>query len=173
MSPLPNRRVVTILLLLLLPSSGLAQRAVFVVRHAEKASDANEPPVPLSAAGSERARRLAAFLRDAGVSVIYSTDTVRTRETAEPLAKLLRLETRLYSATGSDGKVDPAPLARRLASENSSDVVLVVGHSNTIAPLLSALGAKETVEIGGSDYDNLFLLIPRSSGPSLLLRMHF
>ncbi len=170
---LQNPRVVTILLLLLLSSSALAQRAVFVVRHAEKASDANDPPVPLSAAGSERARRLASLLRDAGVSAIYSTDTVRTRETAAPLAKLLRLETRLYSATGSDGKVDVAPLARRLASENSGDIVLVVGHSNTIAPLLSALGTKETVEIGGDDYDNLFLLIPKSSGPPLLLRMHF
>lgn len=164
---------VAAIVLLLLPSRALAQRAVFVVRHAEKASDSNDPPVPLSAAGSERARRLASLLRDAGVSAIYSTDTVRTRETAEPLAKLLRLETRLYSATGSDGKVDPAPLVRRLASENSADVVLVVGHSNTIAPLLSALGAKETIEIGAGDYDNLFLLIPRSSSPSLLLRMHF
>ena len=167
------RNLVVAILLLLLSSSALAQRAVFVVRHTEKASDANEPPVPLSAAGSERARRLASLLRDAGVSAIYSTDTVRTRETAEPLAKLLRLETRLYSATGSDGKVDLAPLARRLASESSGDIVLVVGHSNTIAPLLSALGAKETVEIGSGDYDNLFLLIPRPSGPPLLLRMHY
>jgi|SRR5713101_2592890 broad specificity phosphatase PhoE len=168
---LPNLFVTIVLFLL--TSTALAQRAVFVVRHAEKASDANESPVPLSGAGSERARHLAFLLRDAGISAIYSTDTVRTRETAEPLAKLLRLETRLYSATGSDGKVDLAPLARRLASDNSADVVLVVGHSNTIAPLLSALGAKETVEIGGGDYDNLFLLIPRPSGPPLLLRMHF
>jgi probable phosphoglycerate mutase len=167
------QNLVVAILLILLSSSALAQRAVFVVRHAEKASDANDPPVPLSAAGSERARRLASLLRDAGVSAIYSTDTVRTRETAEPLAKLLRLETRLYSATGSDGKVDPAPLARRLASENGADVVLVVGHSNTIAPLLSALGAKETVEIGSGDYDNLFLLIPKPSGAPLLLRMHY
>jgi phosphohistidine phosphatase SixA len=121
-----------------------------VVRHAEKASDSNDPPVPLSAAGSERARRLASLLRDAGISVIYSTDTVRTRETAAPLAKLLRLETRLYSATGSDGKVDLAPLAG-LASENSGDIVLVVGHSNTMALPLSA--GRETVEIGGDDYE--------------------
>ena len=128
---------------------------------------------PAARRRKSRHSRAAQQLRDAGISAIYSTDTVRTRETAGPLAKLLRLETRLYSATGSDGKVDPAPLARRLASENSGDVVLVVGHSNTIAPLLSALGAKETVEIGGDDYDNLFLLIPRPSGAPLLLRMHF
>ena len=168
---LPTFRLVTILFLL--SSFASAQRAVFVVRHAEKASEANEPSVPLSAAGSERARRLAALLREAGISAIYSTDTVRTRETAAPLSKILRLETRVYSANGPDGKVDLAPLARRLASENAGDVVLVVGHSNTIAPLLSALGAKEPVEIAAEDYDNLFLLIPRPSGPSLLLRMHF
>src|SRR5712691_1758191 len=157
---LPTFRLVTILFLL--SSFASAQRAVFIVRHAEKASEANDPSVPLSAAGSERARRLAALLRDAGISAVYSTDTVRTRETAAPLSKILRLETRVYSANGpADGKVDLAPLARRLASENAGDVVLVVGHSNTIAPLLSALGAKEPVEIAAEDYDNLFLLIPR------------
>jgi broad specificity phosphatase PhoE len=158
---------------LLLPGPLSAQRAVFVVRHAEKASDANEPSVPLSAAGSERARKLAALLRDAGISAIYSTDTVRTRATVEPLAKLLGLQIRVYAASGPDGKIDLAPLARRLASENARDVVLVVGHSNTIAPLLSGLGAKESIQIPDADYDNLFLLIPRAAGPPLLLRMHF
>src|SRR5262249_39016281 len=78
-------------ILLLLTSGMLAQRAVFVVRHAEKASPANEPSIPLSAAGSERARRLADFLRDTGISAIYSTDTPRTRGTVEPLAKRLGL----------------------------------------------------------------------------------
>jgi probable phosphoglycerate mutase len=155
------------------PSLALAQRAVFVVRHAEKATEANEPSVPLSPAGVERARRLAAVLKDTGISSIYSTDTVRTRQTAEPLAKARNLEIRVYSTTGPDGKIDLAPLARRLGSENAADVVLVVGHSNTIAPLLSLLGAKESVEIGSGDYDNLFLLVPRQSGPPLLFRLHF
>jgi len=156
-------------------SSGtlFGQRAVFVVRHAEKATERNEPSVPLSAAGSERAGRLAAILRDVGISAIYSTDTVRTRSTVEPLAKRLGLETRIYAASGPDGKIDLAPLAARIASENSAATVLVVGHSNTIGPLLAALGAKESVEIADGDYDNLFLLIPPSHGPPLLLRMRF
>jgi probable phosphoglycerate mutase len=159
--------------MLLVPPALQAQRAVFVVRHAEKASEQNEPSIPLSATGSERARRIASLLRDAGVSAIYSTDTVRTRATAEPLAKILRLETRVYSATRPDGTIDLAPLAQRLASENAADIVLVVGHSNTIVPLLSSLSVKESIEIAPGDYDNLFLVIPRPSGPPLLLRMHF
>src|SRR5215813_7591388 len=81
--------------LMWLPAVRLAQKAVFVVRHAEKASDANEPSVPLSEAGTARAARLAALLKDAGVSAIYSTDAIRTRKTAEPLAAARKREIRI------------------------------------------------------------------------------
>src|SRR5262249_59507473 len=89
--------------LMWLPAVSLAQKAVFVVRHAEKASDANEPSVSLSEAGTTRAQRLAAMLKDAGVSAIYSTDTVRTRKTAEPLAAATKREIQAYEPTSSDG----------------------------------------------------------------------
>jgi len=51
---------------LLLAQPTLAQRAVFVVRHAEKQSESNEPGVPLSEAGRARANRLAAHLKNNG-----------------------------------------------------------------------------------------------------------
>jgi broad specificity phosphatase PhoE len=156
-----------------LPAASLAQKAVLVVRHAEKASDANEPSVPLSDAGTSRARRLAALLKDAGVSAIYSTDTVRTRKTVEPLAAARKLEIRIYEPTGPDGKVSLKPLAERLRRENASDVVLVVGHSNTIGPLLSELGCVESVSIAGDEYDDLFVVVPRAQDPAELLRLRY
>jgi broad specificity phosphatase PhoE len=156
-----------------LPVVGLAQKAVFVVRHAEKASDANEPSVPLSEAGAARAARLAAMLKDAGVSAVYSTDTVRTRKTAEPLAAARKLQIRIYEPTGADGKVSLKALAERLRRENAADVVLVVGHSNTIGPLLSELGCVESVSIAGDEYDNLFLVVPQPKNPPELLRLRY
>jgi 2,3-bisphosphoglycerate-dependent phosphoglycerate mutase len=155
------------------PAAGLAQKALYVVRHAEKASDANESSVPLSAEGIARAQRLAALLKDSGVSAIYSTDTVRTRKTAEPLAAARKLEVGIYDPTGPDGKVSLTVLAEKLRRDNAKDVVLVVGHSNTIAPLLSALGCTESVSIGGNEYDNLFVVVPRAEGPSVLLRLRY
>jgi broad specificity phosphatase PhoE len=170
---LPAPRIFAAVLALALPSSLLAQKAVFIVRHAEKASDANEPSVPLSAAGTARAEKLAALLKDSGVSAIYSTDMVRTRKTAEPLAAARKLDIRIYNPSLPDGKVSLTALADKLKRENASDVVLVVGHSNTIAPLLTALGCTESVSIAGEEYDNLFVVVPQGKGPPLLLRLRY
>jgi probable phosphoglycerate mutase len=161
------------ILLLVSPPLAFGERAVFVVRHAEKASEANDVSVPLSKAGTARAKRLAAILRDAGITAVYSTDTVRTRKTAEPLATLARTDVRIYEATAADGKVNVQPLAERLRREHARDVVLVVGHSNTIGPLLTALGCTEDVSIAGNEYDNLFVVVARGSGSPVLLRLRY
>jgi broad specificity phosphatase PhoE len=153
--------------------SAVAQRAIFVVRHAEKQTDSNDPGVPLSKAGRARAKRLASHLKNAGVTAIYSTDFVRTLETAKPLASALRITVRKYSARGPDGKPDLAPLAARLKAEHPGDVVLVVGHSNTVPPLLKALGCAENIEISAAQYDDLFVVVPTGRGPPTLLRLTY
>jgi 2,3-bisphosphoglycerate-dependent phosphoglycerate mutase len=158
---------------LLLAQPAAAQRAVFVVRHAEKQSESNEPGVPLSEAGRARADRLAALLKNAGVTAIYSTDFVRTLATAEPLARALKIAVRKYSATGKDGNPDLQPLAARLKAEHPRDTVLVVGHSNTVPPLLKALGCSESIEIAASQYDDLFAVVPGVGGSATLLRLTY
>jgi broad specificity phosphatase PhoE len=156
-----------------LPAAGFAQKAVFIVRHAEKASYANDASVPLSEAGTARARRLAEMLKGSGVSAIYSTDTVRTKKTAEPLANAQNIEIRTYEIATVGGKPDLSVLAGKLRREHSQKVVLVVGHSNTIGPLLSALGCPEPISIAAEEYDNLFVVVPRGSGPPVLLRLRY
>jgi broad specificity phosphatase PhoE len=158
---------------ILVTQSAAAQRAVFVVRHAEKQTDSNDAGVPLSKAGRARAIRLAALLKNSGITAIYSTDFVRTLETAEPLARALKITVRKYSATGADGKPDLAPLAARLKAEHARDIVLVVGHSNTVPPLLKALGCAESIEISAAQYDDLFAVVPTAHGPSTLLRLSY
>src|SRR5260221_3622501 len=134
-----STRIFAALTTLLVAHSAAAQHAVFVVRHAEKQSDSNEQGVPLSEAGRARANKLAAHLKNAGVTAIYSTDFVRTLETAEPLAKALKVAVRKYSATGADGNPDLKPLAARLIAEHTRYTVLVCSHSKTLPPLLIAL----------------------------------
>lgn len=158
---------------ILVTHSATAQRAVFVVRHAEKQTDSNDAGVPLSEAGRARAMRLAALLKNAGVTAIYSTDFVRTLETAEPLARALKITVRKYSATGPDGKPDLQPLARRLKGEHARDIVLVVGHSNTVPPLLKVLGCTENIEIPAAQYDDLFAVVPTAHEPPTLLRLTY
>src|SRR5215212_4122138 len=75
--------------LLTATSHAWAQQAVIVVRHAEKADQS--PDTALSAKGRARAKALADLLRGAGVTHIITSEFVRTRDTAAPLAALLGL----------------------------------------------------------------------------------
>jgi broad specificity phosphatase PhoE len=149
------------------PGSAFAQRAVIVVRHAEKISSSDER---LSEAGLQRAARLAAMLKDAGVSAIYSTDTPRTRGTAQPLADARKLPVQIYDV--GSAKVNARPFALHLRQQHLDQVVLVVGHSNTVPDILRALGCQETVTIGPDEYDDLFVVIPHGKA-SALLRMRY
>lgn len=164
---------IALALALCLLAGAPASAAVFIVRHAEKQTEANDKEVPLSEAGRARAKRIAEMLRDAGIVVVYSTDTVRTLSTAAPLAGIVKVKPVIYSATGPDGTVDLKPLAKKILEDQGSRNVLVVGHSNTIAPLIEALGCKETVTVGGSEYDGLWIVVPAHSGggPPALFRL--
>ena len=68
-----------------LPFAVEAQQVIFLARHAEQASEVEEPP--LTEKGQQRARTLAAILKDAGINVIYTNPRLRSIQTAEPLAK--------------------------------------------------------------------------------------
>ncbi len=148
----------------------LAQQAVFVVRHAEKISEEDER---LTDAGRARAARLAAMLKDTGITAIYSTDTERTLGTARPLADALGIKIGIYEAKAMNGRVDAASLAERIRREAPRGVVLVVGHSNTVPPLLTAFGCPDDVTIAGDEYDNLFLVVPSEGPKPTLLRLRY
>jgi len=149
------------------PSLSLAQRAVIVVRHADKVSDSDER---LSEAGRARATRLAAVLKDLGVTAIYSTDTERAKDTVQPLADATKLPVRVYDLPKSArGKgVDAKPFVSRIRQEQTGGIPVVVGHSNTLPAIIQAFGTGIEVTVGPSDYDDLFIVIPTGKRATLL-----
>ncbi len=155
------------------PSLAAAQRAVLVVRHAERAREGPEADIPLSKMGAEHAARLAEILKAAGVTAVYATDTTRARQTGEPLARMLKLVIKTYDTRDEKGNMTALPFAALLKADERDGVVLVVGHSNTVPDILAAYGSKETVRLGPDDYGDLFLLVPQPSGPPTLLRLKF
>jgi len=154
--------------LLLLQASGLGAQAsasgpelIVLVRHAEKAEAPPADP-PLSPVGVRRAEALAALLGDAGITRIFVSETLRARQTAEPLARALGLELELYNPRELGGFAE--------ALKALSGRVLVVGHSNTTDELSGALGGERFGPIVESwEYDRLYFLW--GGGPTLLLRM--
>lgn len=165
--------IAAVLTAALFPAAALAQRAVLVVRHAERVREGPEADIPLSKTGAEHAARLAEILKTAGVTAIYVTDTTRARQTGEPLAQMQKLAIKTYDTRDEKGNMTAAPLYARLKADEKDGVVLIVGHSNTVPDILAAYGTKETVRIGPDDYGDLFVLVPQPSGPPVLLRLKF
>lgn len=166
-------RLVVTLLLVGLADPAFGQTAIFLVRHAEKATDANEASVPLSAAGRARAERLASVLANASITGIYVTETDRARQTAEPLARARKLEIRSYAPRDAQGKPAPQLIVDRLRKDVPAGRALVVGHSNTLPEILAALGHSEKIEIPASQFHDLFVILPREGGPPTVLRLNY
>jgi broad specificity phosphatase PhoE len=131
------------------PGAGVT---VVLVRHGEKVDDSRD--AALSAAGLRRAESLAEVLADAGVTAIYTTQFQRTANTARPLAERSGVEAQVIAST--PGEDHAAAVAARVRLHTAGTVV-VVGHSNTVPAIISALGGP-AVSIGDDEYHHLFLL---------------
>ena len=110
------------------------------------------PIPPLSGAGEARAQKLAAMLADAGVKDIFATELKRTQDTAKSLAMKTGVAVEQVASR------DTALLIAKIKS-HPNDVVLVVGHSNTLPAILKALAGVD-VAIADNSYDNLFVVVP-------------
>ena len=116
-------------------------KTIVLARHAEKsatgsAADIAKGDPDLSTEGRERAERLAKAVKKYKPHEIFATDYKRTRQTAEPIAKLRGKEIQTY---------DPAKLADLVEKimASKTDHYLIVGHSNTTPALANLLMKKD------------------------------
>lgn len=131
-----------------------AATTVYLVRHAEKADDGTEDP-PLTEVGAARAQALADSLGQIEIDAIFVSSFQRTGLTAQPLAARIGLAPVVVPAMeGSDSLT--ARTARQIRALPAGSRVLVVGHSNTIGPLVEALGGPPTGDLPDCQYDSLF-----------------
>jgi broad specificity phosphatase PhoE len=138
------------------PAMAQAQRkakpvvtTIYLVRHAEKDTVGSDPA--LSAVGEVRALALRQQLVKRRPDVLFTTDTKRTRSTLAPLAAATKLEPLVYNPR------ETTALAQRLRQEFMGKTVVVVGHSNTLLPLIESLGGTPPVEkIADNEFDFLF-----------------
>lgn len=143
-----------------------AQQAIFLLRHAEQAPDVEEPP--LTEVGQRRARVLAEMFKDAGINAIYTNPRLRSIQTAEPLAKTLNVESKVLPV-----RLDDVEGLIRALRTHPRDRVLIVTGSLNIPHILKALGHPVEVTIPPFEYDNLFVIFPKSDGPPVVLRLRY
>lgn len=174
---------------------------ILLVRHADKASDdtnANLAADPTNlGVGLGRAEALGELAALLGVGAVFTTDYCRTAQTGQPGALAFGLPLNIQVIGGSQaglGNCDPAisaavqnlpnnlstsaALAAHLLKEWPGGTVLVVGHSNTVPQLASALGngslcptylpwSGNDCFIPEDEYHHLFILfLPSGGGPA-------
>ncbi|HSU27098.1 MAG TPA: histidine phosphatase family protein [Chitinophagaceae bacterium] len=139
----------------------------FIVRHGEKVvitkdsagMMANNPP--LSEPGKVRAFVLRDELKSEKISYIYSTNYLRTINTAQPLRDAVPGAVfKLYSP--SKDSLD-AFVAQLKAIKKGN--VLIVGHSNTVDDIVNKLCERTEVngDLKDSEYDNMFIVKRKGS----------
>jgi broad specificity phosphatase PhoE len=148
---------------------------VIFVRHADTDASMAGPDndAPLSARGRQRAELLADFLLNidvvAGPNAIYASDKRRTQETAAPLAKRLNIPVQIDDHLDTEGFMD------RVLDDHAGDIVLIVSHSNTIAPLIDELhGSKNLRPFAENDFNRVYIVtIPRPLGKVKTLELFY
>jgi phosphohistidine phosphatase SixA len=142
------------LLFMLLLSS--CSQTFYVVRHAEKvappAGNMMSTDVPLSEAGKQRAESLKELLKNKKIRLIYSTNTIRTKATAQPTADYFKIPIAIYGPKPDSGFI------HLLVSQKKN--TLIVGHSNTVDDIVNMLCGeiKIPADLNDPDYDNLFII---------------
>ncbi|MFC1633470.1 histidine phosphatase family protein [Planctomycetota bacterium] len=133
---------------------------VVIVRHAERANDSLTPD------GEKRAETLARLLRKKDISAIFSTKTNRAIETVNNTAERLGIPIQYYNYTSTEG------IANLIKSEYVGKIVLVVGHSDTVPPIIEALGISSAPPII-NEFDNLFIVTIRDDGVASLTHLKY
>jgi broad specificity phosphatase PhoE len=152
------------LFLLLACSPKQEPKTIYIVRHAEKILEGDDPA--LSVAGTARSKKLAHILEGKEIQHIFSTNTIRTKATAQPLADAKGLTIELYDAKNHDD------LVKELRQRTGN--ILVVGHSNTVHHLANYfVGSGEKYpELQDIEYDFIFDVSLNENG-SLISRKNF
>ena len=120
-----------------------------LVRHAEKESQAND--ATLTKEGVQRANNLANFLESYEIDFVYSTNVLRTEQTAKPTAEKNNLSVINYTP----GNLYTEDFKEKTKGKST----LIVGHSNTIPDLVNKIiGKNKYSDIDESDFNNIYII---------------
>ncbi len=132
----------------------LAQEATtyYLIRHAEKdRSDPSNSNPELTLEGRQRAQRWSAVFERIALDAVYSTNYLRTIQTASPTAEAHHIAIQFY---------DPRALySEEFKASTTGQNVLIVGHSNTIPELANAILGEQQFENIPDDINSYLYVI--------------
>jgi len=132
----------------------------YLIRHAEKVrTDKSDKDPKLNEYGMLRAIKWQEYFSDKNISKIYSTNYKRTLETVKPIQESSDIIPIIYSPSDIDYK--------NFIMSNKTEVVLIVGHSNTIPNFVNGLISENVYsQIDDLNNSNLYVVNICESGTS-------
>ncbi len=124
---------------------------IYLLRHAE--FDTNDPEKMLSHEGRGRAAALTDRFKDVKVDYVFSSHTLRTRDTVTPLAEAHGLEVEQFPSLGStaegqvidnrtSGGIAAKPLLQAIQQVPDGSTVVVAGNSGNLYAIMTGLGVR-------------------------------
>ena len=134
---------------------------IVLVRHAERITPNGD--VALSEKGRERAKALAYAIADLKLHAIYTSQMIRTVETAAPAAAAASIGSEVVPVEKTD------VLVEKLKQLPLGSNALVVNHSGTIPTVVEKLGAGKIPPVREDEFDRLLIVtIPATGAPSVV-----
>jgi len=152
--------------ILMWQAATLPAATIIIVRHAER-STVMSADAPLSTAGMARAKVLAGMLKDASIGRIFVMDTLRMRQTAEPLAAQLHVTPVVIAQNETDA------LLSQLRQLPDNETVLVVGGAANVPLIVERLGGGPSAAIPDSEYDRLTVLVTEADGKARAVTLRY
>lgn len=146
------------------PSRDPSVATFLIVRHAEKNTALLGHDVPLAERGAARARELRRIAGDTAVDAIYATPTLRAMQTAQPLAEALGESLTVVH--------DTPEVVRRLKASHWGQLVVVVGHSDTVPQIVEGLTGTP-VPAFTDEHDLLYVVTLTRDGHSSVVRLRY
>jgi phosphohistidine phosphatase SixA len=143
-----------------------AQSTIFVTRHADRYG--TEPDPSLTPKGEEQARSLAQLLSDANVKHIFTTELIRTQETAGPLAERINVAPVVVPQDNFDELIEKVR-----GSLRPNESILVVGHRETVPKIVHALTGKNVPPMGSGEYGRLVAITLFPDGRSTVVTLRY
>lgn len=125
---------------------------IYLIRHSEKDLVTENPSdPPLTKCGIKRTDYLRSFFEDIDIESVYSTNYIRTKNTAMPIASLKKTRIQYYESDY------PKVFSEFLLDSKQNS--LVVGHSNTIPILAGLLSEEDVAPIDEKTYNRIYKIV--------------
>ncbi|NCF42373.1 MAG: hypothetical protein GWP32_05720 [Bacteroidetes bacterium] len=125
---------------------------IYLIRHSEKDLVSENPSdPPLTKCGIKRTDYLRSFFEDIDIESVYSTNYIRTKNTAMPIASLKKTRIQYYESDY------PKVFSEFLLDLKQNS--LVVGHSNTIPILAGLLSEEDVAPIDEKTYNRIYKIV--------------